>query len=250
VVTQQRGIVFFRDWKKVREDRSILSITSPPSLFFRKVCAATRRAFKSMPEDQLNSSWRNCLDREIVQSFGEAAPASQNRRTGPRGAHQTEISASHTYRGRTVFLCYSSSDGQFAEKLANDLRSLGLGVWFDKWEIGIGDSILERVEEGIQHNDFLAIILSPESIASPWVRLELNAAHIRELEDRRVAILPILYKECDVPLRIADRKYADFTSRYAEGLESLLAALAPETSMIDIAEDVRTLLRAKQPRRP
>jgi predicted nucleotide-binding protein len=74
---------------------------------------------------------------------------------------------------RTVFISYSNKDRDFAEKLAADLRASGVGVWFDQWEIKVGDSITQKINDGIHDNDYLAVVLSPDSVASPWVRKEL-----------------------------------------------------------------------------
>jgi predicted nucleotide-binding protein len=74
---------------------------------------------------------------------------------------------------RTVFISYSSKDRDFAERLAADLRASGVGVWFDQWEIKVGDSITKKINDGIHDNDYLAVVLSPDSVASDWVRKEL-----------------------------------------------------------------------------
>jgi predicted nucleotide-binding protein len=74
---------------------------------------------------------------------------------------------------RTVFISYSSKDRDFAERLATDLRASGAGVWFDQWEIKVGDSITQKINDGIHDNDYLAVVLSPDSVASHWVRKEL-----------------------------------------------------------------------------
>jgi predicted esterase len=74
---------------------------------------------------------------------------------------------------RTVFISYSSKDRDFAERLATDLRASGAGVWFDQWEIKVGHSITQKINDGIHDNDYLAVVLSPDSVSSDWVRKEL-----------------------------------------------------------------------------
>jgi serine/threonine-protein kinase len=129
----------------------------------------------------------------------------------------------------SVFISYSSADSDFAEKLASDLRASGIGVWFDKWEIKVGDSIIQNINDGIHDNDYLVIVLSPTSVQSRWVRKELNAALMKELEESRsVVVLPILCKNCDIPPLLADKHYADFRDDYERGLKEILAVLAPE----------------------
>jgi len=128
----------------------------------------------------------------------------------------------------TVFISYSSKDRESAERLATDLRASGAGVWFDQWEINVGDSITQKINDGIHDNDYLAVVLSPASVASPWVRKELNAAMMKELNRRSVVVLPILYRDCKIPALIADKHYADFRKSYQAGFSEVVRVLAPE----------------------
>ena len=48
-----------------------------------------------------------------------------------------------------IFLCHASEDKKFVEKLAKDLMKFGLEVWFDKFEMKVGESLLEKINEGI-----------------------------------------------------------------------------------------------------
>lgn len=124
-----------------------------------------------------------------------------------------------------VFLSYSRKDRNFVERLAEDLNGLGIGVWFDKWEIKVGDSIVEKINKGIEENDYLAIVLSPNSVDSEWVKRELNIALMRQLKEKSVIILPILYKNCKIPPIISDIRYANFTSNYNAGIVELIQVL-------------------------
>lgn len=42
----------------------------------------------------------------------------------------------------TIFLSHTSIDKPFVEKLARDLQRLGISVWYDKYEIKVGESYL------------------------------------------------------------------------------------------------------------
>ncbi len=128
----------------------------------------------------------------------------------------------------TLFISYSSEDKGFAEQLATNLRNLGIGIWLDKWEIKVGDSIIEKIEKGIKDNDFLGIVLSPSSVKSRWVRKELSAALIKELKSKSIVILPILLRDCEIPALISDKRYADFRQDYQIGLRELVDVLSSE----------------------
>lgn len=131
-----------------------------------------------------------------------------------------------THVGR-VFLSHTSADKHFVVRLASDLRARSIDVWYDDWEIRVGDSLLDRVEEGIRESGFLAVVLSSRSIQSSWVRRELNAALAEELQGKGVFVLPILLEDCQIPLFLRDKLYADFRYQYSDGFDAILRTVAP-----------------------
>lgn len=136
----------------------------------------------------------------------------------------------------SVFLSHTSIDKPFVEKLAHDLKRVGVDVWFDKWEIKVGESLTWGIEQGIRENEHLAIVLSPEAISSEWVRSELGAAWAKQMQQKKVVVLPLLYRDCNIPLFLLDRKYADFRSDYQHGFRELAGVLgvcATETISVD-----------------
>lgn len=129
----------------------------------------------------------------------------------------------------TAFISYAHRDAPFVARLAEDLVANGVGVWLDRWEIKVGDSISDRIQQGIQDSDYLVIVLSPNSVNSSWVREELNAARIKQLESRQVVVLPVLYQDCEIPPLLKDKYYADCRrEHYEQGLQELLSVLAPQ----------------------
>lgn len=121
-----------------------------------------------------------------------------------------------------VFLCHSDKDHEFVRRLAADLLQNGVKVWFDEWEMKVGDSLAKRIQTGIKNSAWLAVILSPDSVESPWVERELNAGMARELERQSIFVLPILCRPCAMPLFLEDKFYANFTHDYGSGLAALL----------------------------
>lgn len=122
----------------------------------------------------------------------------------------------------TVFLSHSSKDKPFVSRLATDLKSKGVPVWFDQWELKVGDSLSERIEHGVSQSGWLAVVISNNSVNSDWVRKELRAAQARELRDKSVFVLPIIIDNCEIPLFLLDKLYADFRTSYEQGMEALL----------------------------
>ena len=52
----------------------------------------------------------------------------------------------------TVFISYSHQDKAFARKLTESLESQAIAVWFDERKIRIGDSITDKIEQGLKMN--------------------------------------------------------------------------------------------------
>ena len=91
-----------------------------------------------------------------------------------------------------VFLSHTHSDKPFARRLAVDLRRQGHIVWIDEAEIDIGESLIEKIREGIDQVDYLIAVLSKKSTQSEWVKRELDLASNREIDEQRVIVLPLL----------------------------------------------------------
>lgn len=143
----------------------------------------------------------------------------------------------------TVFISYSHADSKFADWLADKLRSSGVDVWIDKWMIRVGDSITQKVNEGIGVSDFLIVILSRSSTTSKWVREEVNAALIKNVEEEKHAfILPVLLEECEIPPLLRQRRYANFKDVPEEALQELLAAILPRVTDLGATGPTRVLV--------
>jgi len=91
-----------------------------------------------------------------------------------------------------VFISYSSKDYDFIMLLAEKLKKDFIDVWVDDWELQVGDSIVQKIGEGIRKSSFLIIVLSKYSIKSNWVLRELNSTLMRQLTKDDIKILPVL----------------------------------------------------------
>lgn len=131
------------------------------------------------------------------------------------------------FKKKKIFLSHSSLDKSFVDRLATDLESLNIGVWYDKWEIKVGDSLIDKITQGIDKNDYLAVILSENSINSKWVKREINAAFMKEMDTKKIVILPVLLRNCKIPILLSDKKYANFTKEYEVGFGELLDTIDP-----------------------
>jgi hypothetical protein len=129
-----------------------------------------------------------------------------------------------------IFISHSHTNKVFVDRLAAELTSRRRHVWVDRWELKVGDSILDRVQDALSDASALLIVLSQASLSSQWCRKELSAGLLRELEERRVVVLPILLEDCAIPLFLRDKFYADFRHSFDDGLSKILDATADLSS--------------------
>jgi hypothetical protein len=125
-----------------------------------------------------------------------------------------------------IFISYSSEDSKFVDELVQKLQLRSIDVWYAKNEIKVGDSIVEKISDGIDASDWLLIVLSNASVKSRWVRQELNAAVALTVK-RGAYILPTLIDNVDVPALLVDRKYANFAQDPEQAFNDVLAVVAP-----------------------
>lgn len=130
----------------------------------------------------------------------------------------------------SVFICYSHEDKDFVDTLARILVRNKTHVWLDKWELKVGDSLIQRIQDAITEADALLVVLSNASIKSEWCKRELSAATIRELNEKKVLVLPVLIEDCEIPLLLQEKVYADFRTDFREGTTHLLESIASITS--------------------
>lgn len=124
-----------------------------------------------------------------------------------------------------VFISYSHEDKDFVDLLAINLVKAKANVWVDRWELHVGDSILNRIQDAITEADALVVVLSKASVGSEWCKKELTAGLVRELEEKRVLVLPVLLDDCQVPVFLRDKLYADFREDPDDGLRQVLESL-------------------------
>ena len=130
------------------------------------------------------------------------------------------------FRDTLVFICHASEDKPFVDRLCSMLDSASVPVWYDRREIRVGDSIVQRINDGLGQASHLAIVLSQSSITKPWVLKELSASVMRQLSDSSIRVLPIVIDDCTIPPILADVRYANCRHDLHEGLRELLQAIA------------------------
>jgi hypothetical protein len=96
----------------------------------------------------------------------------------------------------TAFLSYAFEDSDLARGVANSLMAQGIDTWWAEWCITSGDSIRQKIDDGLGDCSHFIVLLTPRSISKPWVNLEIDAGLLAKL-GRGTRFIPL---RCDLPV--------------------------------------------------
>jgi len=90
-----------------------------------------------------------------------------------------------------VFISHASEDkDQVVRPLAHALQNGGLKVWYDEFELRIGDSLRKRIDMGVARSRFGVVVLSRSFLGKGWPNYELDGLVTRSVGGEQI-ILPI-----------------------------------------------------------
>lgn len=93
-----------------------------------------------------------------------------------------------------VFVSHADANkGEFVDSLYARLKDLGIRIWYDSQSIEWGDSLKEKIGEGLQRCRFGIVVLSPEFIGREWTEKELAELLGRQNASHQKVVLPLLY---------------------------------------------------------
>ena len=73
-----------------------------------------------------------------------------------------------------IFISHSHQDKDFVDVLAVQLIQYKEHVWVDRWELQVGDSLIEKIQSAIKTASALIIVLSKASVASAWCKKRIE----------------------------------------------------------------------------
>lgn len=89
-----------------------------------------------------------------------------------------------------VFLSYAWENRELASKVAHALQANCIDTWWAEWCISAGDSLRQKIDEGLGNCTHFVVLLTPESIRKPWVNQEIDAGLMRKL-DQEAKFIPL-----------------------------------------------------------
>jgi tetratricopeptide (TPR) repeat protein len=78
--------------------------------------------------------------------------------------------------GVPVFISHASADDAFVAELRQRLETLGIPVWVDSRNMRGGSKLGPEIEAAIAAASHVLVVLSPDTVNSPWVRREVGKA--------------------------------------------------------------------------
>lgn len=132
-----------------------------------------------------------------------------------------------------VFISHAGEDKDpVARPLATELRDRGFEVWFDEFELQIGDQLRSSIDDGLKNSDYGIIILSEAFFGKKWPESELEGLMSLESDDEKI-ILPLWYG-------VGEQE----VTQYSPSLSARVAGVINEDNVDRIAESLSTVLRS------
>ena len=155
-------------------------------------------------------------------------------------------------RPTKVFISYSRKDLAFVEQLVADLEKVGLEVWYDLSGLKVGERWETEISKAIEESKFVVVVLSPDSVASKWVRKEYLYADSLKKE-----FIPLVYRPCNLRLFFQDlhyievqgEKYEQIYGKILHGLGLPLRQFEPEIETDKVAREKAEREAAEKARR-
>jgi len=131
-----------------------------------------------------------------------------------------------------VFISHASEDKDAVVRpLAEALRQGGLDVWYDEFELKIGDSLRRKIDSGLARSRFGVVVLSNDFIKKGWTNYELDGLVTRAVSGEQV-LLPIWHN-------ITKRELIAFSPSLADKLARSTATHTVEEIAAEIVEVIK-----------
>ena len=93
-----------------------------------------------------------------------------------------------------VFVSHASEDKEaLVRPLAAALAKHGFKVWYDEFELKIGDSLSKSIDHGLANSSYGIVVLSRAFFSKNWPQYELEGLTARQMVGEKV-ILPIWHE--------------------------------------------------------
>ena len=131
-----------------------------------------------------------------------------------------------------VFISHASEDKDaIVRQLANALKNARLSVWYDEFELKIGDSLRRKIDKGLANSRFGIVVLSQAFFNKGWPNYELDGLVTKAVSGEQI-LLPIWHN-------ISKQEVI----QYSPSLADKLARSTSTYTVEEIAEEIVEVIR-------
>ncbi len=131
-----------------------------------------------------------------------------------------------------VFISHASEDkDEVVRPLATAIQEAGLSVWYDEFELRIGDSLRRKIDTGLASSRFGVVILSQSFFGRGWPEYELDGLVTRAVSGEQI-LLPIWHN-------VSKREVMSYSPSLADRLARNTSTHTVEEIAAEIVDVIR-----------
>lgn len=163
-------------------------------------------------------------------------PHSLIRQQSP-GLHSQDVDA--LQKSYDVFISHASEDkDEVVRPLAHALAGRQLDVWYDEFELRIGDSLRRKIDNGLANSRFGIVVLSPDFFRKDWPNYELDGLVTKGVTGEQV-LLPIWHKVTkaeviDYSPSLADKIARSTSTHTVDEIADEICSLIAESVLMEV----------------
>ena len=148
-------------------------------------------------------------------------------------AQETNLFVADREEGKQydVFISHASEDKEeVVRPLAIALQAKGVRVWYDEFEMKIGDSLRRKIDQGLANSRFGIVVISRSFIKKGWTNYELDGIMTKAISGQQV-LLPIWHD-------ITKQEVID----YSPSLADKVARSTGQQTVKEIADEIAEMV--------
>jgi len=117
-----------------------------------------------------------------------------------------------------VFLSHATPDKLIVEDIIPHLTRAGRSIWYDRYDIDYGQSIVSEIQSGIKRSRAVIFFISPHFLKSNWCETEMKSFLNGYADTKEILIISIISPEVldeDLPLCIQSFKHLRLSENYS-----------------------------------